>query len=62
MKEKDITLRLAEYMEENEISTRQVALDTEISEEKLQADTQDCLSAAEFLSLCSYLNIRPEEL
>lgn len=62
LKKESVTIRLAEYLQNNQISTAQVAEDTGISEEKLLTDTTKTLNATEFLELCAYLNIQPEEI
>lgn len=55
-------MRLAEYIRDNQISTEQVAGETGILEEKLKTDTDSILNATEFLELCAYLSVKPEEL
>ena len=62
MKKRTMTMRLAEYIRDNQISTGQVAEETGIPEEKLRTDTDSILNATEFLELCAYLNVKPEEL
>ena len=62
MKKESVTKQLAEYLKNNQISTKQVAEHTGISEEKLLTDTTKTLNATEFLELCAYLNIQPEEI
>jgi len=54
--------RLMAYIQENQISIKQTSLDVGISEEKLRGESEESLTAVEFLELCSYLGIRPEEL
>lgn len=58
----NVTLILAEYIQQNQISISQIAKDTGISEDKLHAKSTEKLNATEFLTLCSYLGIKPEEL
>ena len=62
LKKESVTKQLAEYLKNNQISTKQVAEHTGISEEKLLTDTTKTLNATEFLELCAYLNIQPEEI
>lgn len=62
MEKKSVTIQLAEYLKKNKISAKQVAEHTGISEDKLLTDTTKTLNATEFLELCAYLNIKPEEL
>lgn len=52
---------LATYIWENQISIKQTALDLSISEEKLRGESEENLTAGEFLELCNYLGIRPEK-
>lgn len=59
---KTITEKLAIYMADNHLSIAQVAQDTTISEAKLKVGTKESLNATEFLELCSYLSVKPEEL
>ena len=59
---KTITEKLAGYIADNHLSIAQVAQDTSISEDKLQVGAKESLNATEFLELCSYLNVKPEEL
>ena len=56
------TKKLINYIQENQISIKQTSLDVGISEEKLRGESEESLTAVEFLDLCSYLGIRPEEL
>ena len=62
VKKRTMTMRLAEYIRDNQISTEQVAGETGILEEKLKTDTDSILNATEFLELCAYLSVKPEEL
>jgi DNA-binding Xre family transcriptional regulator len=62
VKSRTMTMRLAEYIRDNQISTEQVAGETGILEEKLKTDTDSILNATEFLELCAYLSVKPEEL
>lgn len=62
MKNRIMTVRLAEYIREHQIPVKKVAVETGIPEEKLKTDTDCILSATEFLELCVYLNVKPEEL
>ena len=54
--------KIAAYLKENQISAEQTAQDTGVSLEKLNATGQENLTAAEFLEVCWYLNIKPEEM
>ena len=59
---KTITEKLAIYIADTHLSVTQVARDTAISEDKLQVGAKESLNATEFLELCSYLNVKQEEL
>lgn len=56
------TEAVAKYISDNNLSILQIVKDTQIQEEKLRIGTKEKLSAQEFLELCDYLNITPEEL
>lgn len=60
--EKNVTIRLAEYIQKKGISTNMIAMETGIAEKKMQTNATYSLSAAEFLALCAYLNVRPEDI
>lgn len=60
-KELGISEKIVKYIENNHISVAQVVHDTGIPEEKLSSGEQP-LTATEFLEICSYLNLRPEEV
>lgn len=57
----NVSKKIAEYIEENELSVRKIADDTGVSEEKLLNKSRP-LNATEFLEICSYLNLRPEDM
>lgn len=57
----DTTEKMIHYITNSQISIDQIVRDTHISESKLRGETKEKLKAAEFLSLCQYLNVRPEE-
>lgn len=52
---------LLDHMMNNHISVKQVECDMGINMEQLVEENRD-LKAGEFLALCAYLNIRPEEV
>ena len=52
---------VTELLEEKEISTSQISKDTGIWEKKL-TDENVTFTASEFLELCSYLHLKPEDL
>lgn len=57
----DVTDKMVQYIADNKIEVEQVAKDTRISASKLRGETRDRLMAAEFLELCRYLNVKPED-
>lgn len=57
-----ISQQLALYMQQNGISTERVSLHTCIPEVKLRTGAKQPLNATEFLELCSYLQIKPEDI
>ena len=58
----DVTNCIAKYIADNRISIRQIAGDNGIKEEKLIPGTTQKLDSHEFLTLCQYLQIKPEAL
>lgn len=56
------TRYLAAYIYDNRISSGIVAERLNIPTEKLFPGTQESLTAEEFLKLCQYLRIRPENI
>lgn len=57
----NVSNKIREYISNTKISTAQISVDTGILEEKL-LDKSYVFNADEFLSLCYYLNVRPEEM
>ncbi len=57
----DVTDKMVQYIADNKIEVEQIAKDTHISASKLRGETRDRLMAAEFLELCRYLNVKPED-
>ena len=57
----DVTEKMVRYIRSNNIEVEQVAKDTHISASKLRGETKDRLMGAEFLELCHYLNVKPED-
>ena len=53
---------LADYMSEHGISIEMVERELKIPRIKLEVGTMEQLWADEFLRLCAYLNIRPEDI
>lgn len=58
----DVTNRIAKYIAENHISIPKISADTGIQEEKLIFGTTCKLDSHEFLTLCQYLQMKPESL
>lgn len=52
---------IAEYIKENKLSVSQISMDTGVPIDKL-LNKSEPLNAAEFLEVCSYLNLRPEDM
>jgi len=61
MKKENVTSRMAVYISEQGYRTEEIARATGIPESKLRPETKRDLDAAEFLELCRYLRIRPED-
>ena len=57
----DVTKGIAKYISEKQLSITDIEEKLRISRRKLTVDTNDKLTAQEFLALCLYLKIRPEE-
>lgn len=60
-KEGNVSRQITQYIKDNKISITQIALDTGISEEKLKSEDIS-FNATEFLEICSYLNLHPEDM
>ena len=61
MERLDVTEKIVQYISSNNIEVEQIAKDTHISASKLRGETKDRLMSAEFLTLCHYLNVKPED-
>ena len=57
----DATAKMIGYIEQNHISVAQMSADLGIPEEKFQFGSEDKFTAEEFLEICVYLNLRPEQ-
>lgn len=53
---------LAKYIAQHHISIEEIEQKLHISREKLMVDTKQSLYATEFLELCNYLQIEPEDI
>lgn len=61
MKNNDsISKKIVSYIEENQISLSEIEKYTQIAKERLE-DSNIVFSATEFLDLCSYLHLKPED-
>lgn len=57
----DVTKEIAKYISKKQLSITDIEEKLRIPRRKLTVDTNDKLTAQEFLALCLYLEIRPEE-
>jgi len=57
----DVTKEIAKYILENQLSITDIEKKLRIPMRKLTVDTEEKLTAEEFLLLCAYLKIRPED-
>lgn len=62
MNRQTVTQRLVHYINDNHIPLERIQTDLGIPEGKLRYSEGEELTASEFLSLCQYLNIHPEQL
>lgn len=60
---KDIKVseQIRKYIKDNNIPVAQIVTDTGISEEKIVSGANP-FNATEFLEICSYLNLSPEDM
>ncbi|MFQ9515651.1 MAG: helix-turn-helix domain-containing protein [Eubacterium sp.] len=57
----NVSQRITKYIKDNNIPVAQIVYDTGISEEKI-LNEELAFNATEFLEICSYLNLRPEDI
>ena len=57
----DVTACVREYIAQHDISVAQMSSDLGIEESRLRPGDGGKFSAAEFLDICVYLHIRPEQ-
>lgn len=62
MESRGVTEWMAGYIETQGFSTREIARKLKISERKLKGRAARDLNAEEFLELCCYLQITPEQI
>ena len=55
-------IKVIKYIHDNKIDVGRISKDTNISISKLKGESKEHLMADEFLELCKYLNIKPEDL
>lgn len=60
-KVKNVSEKIMEYIKINQLSVRKISEDTGVSEKKL-LNKSEPLNATEFLEICSYLDVRPEDM
>lgn len=53
---------IARMIDKNNLYIEEISAKLDISKEKLILGTKESLSAEEFLRLCQYLHIRPEDV
>ena len=53
--------RVIEYIRSNKIDVGRISKDTNISVSKLKGESKEHLMSDEFLQLCNYLNVKPED-
>lgn len=56
-----VTKKIAEYISGQNFSVDEISKELDIEVQKLQVGTEEALEADEFLSLCFYLKIKPEQ-
>lgn len=62
MEKSAVTEFFLDYFEKNKIKKEWISEKTGILEEKISRDYQEPLTAEEFLKLCAFLCIQPEEV
>ena len=62
MEKSGVTEFFLKYFEENGIKKEWISEKVGIEEEKLSVDYKEPLTAEEFLKLCAFLSIQPEEV
>lgn len=61
MEKSNVTGKMIDYIRDNQIAVEQIERDLHISASKLRGDTKERFMATEFLELCCYLNVAPED-
>lgn len=61
MDKSNVTGKMIDYIRDNQIAVEQIERDIHIPANKLREGTKERLMAAEFLELCRYLNVPPED-
>lgn len=62
MQSKNVAEWIANYIKDQGFSVEELSFHLQLPESKLRGETEDSLSAEEFLDLCSYLKIMPEQI
>lgn len=62
MRKSEVTEYFLKYFEKNRINIEEISDITGIKIEKISENYKKALSAEEFLKLCAYLRITPEEV
>lgn len=57
----EVTKEIAKYISEKQLSVEEIENDLGIPRTKLVKETEEDLSADEFMRLCLYLGVRPEQ-
>ncbi len=58
----DVTIKIIKYIADNNISLYRIEKDVGVSISKLNGNSNEKLSAGEFLEICRYLNINPTDI
>lgn len=61
-KHKNATAWVANYIKEQNFSIEQIVSELQIAEDKLRIGSGAELEAGEFLELCAYLGVTPEQI
>lgn len=61
MEKHGISEAIETYLSQNKIASSQIAKELDISEDKILGRNGESMLASEFLELCRYLNIEPEQ-
>ena len=62
MRSKNVNEWIANYIKDQGFSVEELSFHLKLPESKLRGGTENDLSAEEFLNLCSYLKVTPEQI